>query len=195
MPRAGLTTAGVVSAGARLADDAGFHNLAMGPLAKRLSVRTPSLYKHVGGLADLRHRIAVQAMTELGDRVRDAMRGRAGADALAAVAGVFRSYVTAHPGRYAATIGAEVTGPDDPLLKANTRVLDSIAAVLRGYDVDEDKLTHVIWTLRCMLHGFAALQASGGFQWTDDPGDSFDWMIRFIDCGLRPAAGEWNGSG
>ena len=34
-------------------------------------------------------------------------------------------------------------------------------------------------------HGFAALQASDGFQWSGDPGETFGWMIRFIDHGLR----------
>jgi AcrR family transcriptional regulator len=56
----------------------------MGLLAERLGVRTPSLYKHVASQADLAHRIAVLAMTELGDTLRDATQGRAGSDALAA---------------------------------------------------------------------------------------------------------------
>jgi AcrR family transcriptional regulator len=109
----------------------------MGLLAQRLGVRAPSLYKHVDGLADLQHRIATLAMTELGDAVRDAMQGRAGRDALTALLTATRAYVTAHPGRYTATIGAEFTGPDDPLLAAGARVIDSIAAVLRGYGVGE----------------------------------------------------------
>lgn len=185
MPRAGLTTADVVSAGAHLADDVGFHNLGMGQLAERLGVRTPSLYKHIDSLADLQHGIATLAMTELGETLRDAMQGRAGADALAAFARAFRSYVVAHPGRYAATVGATFTGPDDPLLKASARVLESIAAILRGYDIPEGQMDHALRTLRSTFHGFATLQASNGFQWTGDPEESFDWMIRFIDRGLR----------
>lgn len=185
MPRAGLTTADVVTAGAQLADDVGYHNLSMGSLAQRLGVRTPSLYKHIDSLADLQHGIATLAMTELGDIVRDAMQGRAGADALAAFAKAFRAYVVAHPGRYTATIGATFTGPDDPLLKASARILDSIAAILRGYDIPEHEMDHALRTLRSTFHGFATLQASNGFQWTGDPEESFDWMIRFIDRGLR----------
>jgi AcrR family transcriptional regulator len=157
----------------------------MGLLAERLGVRTPSLYKHVDGLADLQHGVATLAMTELGDAARDAMQGRAGRDALTALLTATRAYVTAHPGRYTATTGAEFTGPDDPLLAASTRLIGSIAAVLRGYGVGEAEMTHAIRTIRCTLHGFAALQASDGFQWSEDPGETFDWMIRFIDRGLR----------
>ena len=185
MPRAGLSRDDVVAAAAELIDEIGYHELTMGLLAQRLGVRAPSLYKHVDGLADLQHRIATLAMTELGDAVRDAMQGRAGRDALTALLTATRAYVTAHPGRYTATIGAEFTGPDDPLLAASARVIDSIAAVLRGYGVGEAEMVHAIRTIRCTLHGFAALQASNGFQWSGDPDETFDWMIGFIDRGLR----------
>jgi len=185
VPRAGLSRDDVVAAAAELIDEIGYHELTMGLLAQRLGVRAPSLYKHVDGLADLQHRVATLAMTELGDAVRDAMQGRAGRDALTALLTATRAYVTAHPGRYTATIGAEFTGPDDPLLAASARVIDSIAAVLRGYGVGEAEMVHAIRTIRCTLHGFAALQASNGFQWTGDPDETFDWMIAFIDRGLR----------
>ncbi|MGN6176071.1 MAG: TetR/AcrR family transcriptional regulator [Streptosporangiaceae bacterium] len=185
MPRAGLSRGDVVAAAAELIDEIGYHELTMGLLAQRLGVRAPSLYKHVDGLADLQHRVATLATTELGDAVRDAMQGRAGRDALTALLTATRAYVIAHPGRYTATIGAEFTGPADPLLAASARVIDSIAAVLRGYGVGEAEMVHAIRTIRCTLHGFAALQASNGFQWSGDPDETFDWMIGFIDHGLR----------
>ncbi|WP_433207903.1 TetR/AcrR family transcriptional regulator [Nocardia sp. CA-107356] len=186
MPRAGLTKADVVRAGAELADDVGYGNLAMAPLADKLGVRTPSLYKHVANLADVQRGIAVLALTELDRQIRDAMHGLSGADALAAFACAFRAYVMAHPGRYTATIGAEFIGTDDdPLLEPSVRLLDSMAAVLRGYHIPEAEMDHALRALRCAFHGFASLQASGGFQWTGDPEVSFEWMIDFIDRGLR----------
>jgi AcrR family transcriptional regulator len=185
VPRAGLSRDDVVAAAAELIDEIGYHELTMGLLAQRLGVRAPSLYKHVDGLADLQHRVATLATTQLGDAVRDAMQGRAGRDALTALLTATRAYVTAHPGRYTATIAAEFTGPDDPLLAASARVIDSIAAVLRGYGVGEAEMVHAIRTIRCTLHGFAALQASNGFQWSGDPDETFDWMIGFIDRGLQ----------
>ena len=184
MPRAGLSSKDVAVAAAGLADEIGFQAVTMGVVAERLGVRAPSLYKHVGGLEDLRHRVATLAMTEFGEVVGDAVQGKAGFDALAAALTAVRRYVTAHPGRYAATTGAEFTGPDDPLLAASTRVINSIAAVLRGYGIGEDEMDHAIRTVRCTIHGFAMLEASGGFQWDADPDQSFDWMIRFLDRAL-----------
>jgi AcrR family transcriptional regulator len=185
MPRAGLAASDVVAAAASLADEAGFDNLTMGLVAERLGIRPPSLYKHVTDLADLQHRVATLAMTELGDAVRDATQGRAGLDALSALLIATRAYVAAHPGRYTATVGARFTGEDDPLYGATARILASIAAVLRGYGIAEEEMDHAIRTIRCTVHGFAMLQASDGFQRTGEPDDSFDWMIQFIDHGLR----------
>jgi AcrR family transcriptional regulator len=187
VPRTGLSSEDVVAVAAALADEAGFRELTMGLLAERLGVRTPSLYKHVADLADLRHRVAALAVTELGEAVRDALQGKSGLDALTALLTTVRGYVTEHPGRYTATVGAEFTGPDDPLLTATSRILGSIAAVLRGYGISDAEMVDAIRTIRCTIHGYAVLQAADGFQWSGDPGKTFDWMTRFIDGGLRAA--------
>jgi AcrR family transcriptional regulator len=187
VPRTGLSGAEIIATAAALADEAGFAGVTMGLLAERLGIRPPSLYKHVASLADLQHRVATLAMTEVGEQIRDAVQGLAGRDALAALMTALRTYVTEHPGRYLATIGAVAHGPDDPLVLAADRVIDSIAAVLRGYGIGDAEMTDAIRVLRSTMHGFAMLEASGGFQWDREPDQSFTWMIGFIDRGLRPA--------
>jgi hypothetical protein len=67
-------------------------------------------------------------------------------------------------------------------------VISSIAAVLRGYGIGDEEMDHAIRTVRSTIHGFAMLNASQSFQWDADPDQSFDWMIRFIDRGLRDAS-------
>jgi len=185
VPRAGLAPASVTAAGAALCDEIGFDQLSMGLLAERLGVKTPSLYKHVDSLADLHHRIAVLAMTELGDAIRDATQGRAGSDALAAAAQAMRAYVKEHPGRYAAGNAARLSGPDDPLGAASDRLLGSLSAVLLGYQLDPGQEIHALRMLRSMLHGFATLEAAGGFMIDTDVGASFRWMVDLINDGLR----------
>jgi len=189
VPRAGLSTADVVAAGAALADEAGIGALTLASLAERLGGKPPALYKHVASLADLQHRIATLAMTELGEALRDALQGRAGAGALEALFDAMRSYVAQHPGRYSATVGAEFRGEDDPLLVASARVINSIRAMLAGYGIAPGEADHAIRALRCLIHGFSLLQAAGAFQWSNDPDESFTWMIRFVDAGLRGVGG------
>ena len=74
MPRAGLTRAAVVEAGADMVDEVGFDHLSMGLLAQRLGVKTPSLYKHVTSQADLAHGIAILATTGLAGGIEDGIR-------------------------------------------------------------------------------------------------------------------------
>jgi AcrR family transcriptional regulator len=175
----------VTEAGAALADEVGLDQLSMGLLAERLGVKTPALYNHVASQAQLVHRIAILATTEVADAIRDATQGRAGSEALIAGAQAMRMYVREHPGRYAAGNAARPTGADDPLIPAVDRVLASWAAMLRGYRLDPGQEIHALRMLRSILHGFATLEAAGGFQIDTDVDKSFTWMINFIDHGLQ----------
>jgi AcrR family transcriptional regulator len=188
VPRAGLDPAAVVAGAAGLADEIGLANVTMALLAERLGVRAPSLYKHIDGQADLGRRIGVLALTELGDALRDALQGRAGRDALAAAARTIRTFVTEHPGRYAATVRIDPAEPDDPLTVAGTRVLESLSAVLAGYAIEPADTVHALRMLRSLFHGFSVLEAAGGFQMDTGVDDSFEWLVDFADRGLRDLA-------
>lgn len=188
MPRAGLDPAIVVAAAAEIADEVGLSNVTMGLLAERLGVRAPSLYKHIDGQADLNRRIAVLALNELGDALRDGLQGRAGTDALSAAARTIRAFVIEQPGRFAATIRINAHGPDDPLVAAGARVIESMSAVLAGYKIDPVDNIHALRMLRSLFHGFAVIEAASGFQLQTDVNDSFEWLINFVDRGLRNLA-------
>ncbi|WP_250007647.1 TetR/AcrR family transcriptional regulator [Actinoplanes sp. M2I2] len=196
MPRARLTPLSVTEAGAALIDEIGFENLSMGLLAERLGVKTPALYKHITSQADLVHRIAVRAMAQFADAIRDAIQGRAGSDALAAGAQAMRTYVLEHPGQYAAADAASSrpTGPDDPIIPAVERVVASWAAMLRGYHLDSGQEIHALRMLRSALHGFSTQEAAGGFQIDASVDDSFTWMISFLDRGLQNITAQTSSS-
>ena len=185
MARAGLTSALVTEAGAHLVDEVGFDELSMSLLADRLGVKTPSLYKHVTSQGDLAHRIGVLSMVEFGDALGHAIEGRAGTEALTEGARAMRTYVLAHPGRYAAGNSARPTGPDDPLWPATQRVMATWAAMMRSYHLDPAQEIHAMRMLRSVLHGFATLEAAGSFQVDAPVDDSFTWMVDFIDHGLQ----------
>lgn len=122
--------------------------------------------------------------------LREATQGRAGSDALTAGTQAMRTYVKEHPGRYAAGNTVEPTGDDDPLTTAADRVVSSWAAMLRGYRIDPGQEVHALRMLRSMLHGFATVEASGGFRFDTEVDESFTWMVDFIDRGLRALVAE-----
>ncbi len=193
MPRAGLDPEAVVASAAGLADEVGLANVTMGLLAERLGVRAPSLYKHIDGQADLNRRIALLAFTELGDALRDATRGQTGRAAVSTAARTMRAYVLEHPGRYSATLRLTAKGPDDPLVAASARALESLSAVLAGYAIDPADTVHALRLLRSLFHGVSVLEAAGGFQMKTDVDDSFEWLIDFVDRGLRQVSAPERG--
>lgn len=188
MPRAGLSPAAVVAAAADLADANGLDAVTLAAVAGAVGVRTPSLYNHVGGLDDVRRGVALTALRELGDALRDAAVGRAGDDALVALAHAYRAYAREHPGRYAATERAPAAA-DEELATAGARAVDALLAVLRGYGLDSDDAIHAARAVRSALHGFVALEAGGGFGIPVGVDESFDRMVAALARGLRERPG------
>lgn len=190
MPRAGLTPRRVVAEAAVLADEVGLDQLTLARLADRFGVRLPSLYKHVDGLDALHRSLSVLAVDELGRELGRAAVGKAGGDALQALAHAYRGYAHVHPGRYAATLRAP-GDDDDEHRSAAEAVLHVVFAVLGGYGLGGDDLVDATRAVRSALHGFVALEAAGGFGMPHDVDRSFDRLVRGLDATLRgwPAPG------
>jgi len=177
----------VVEAAVRLADEEGFDALSLAAVARVFGVAVPSLYKHVESLDALRAEVALVAVRELTDRMRRAAVGRARGEALRALARACRAYVREHPGRYAATVRA--VGPDDPLAAERRAALDEalevIYAVLRGYGIEGEDLVDAARALRSAIHGFALLEAAGGFGLPRDVDRSYEAMVDAFDAMLE----------
>jgi AcrR family transcriptional regulator len=180
MPRAGLDADGVVAAAAALADSDGLEALTLARLAACLGIRPPSLYAHVDGLPDLRRRIADRGAGELAAALRSAATGRAGVDALVAVADAYRAYALAHPGSYAALQRA----PEISDNVAAGEVVEVVVAVLRGYGLHGDDAIHAVRTIRAAMHGFVVLEAGAGFGYPLDLDESYARLIATLDRGL-----------
>ena len=191
--RAGLTPEKVVAEAAALVDERGIHALSLAPLAERLGVRVPSLYKHVGGLDDLHRRLALAGLRDLTEVLAAATVGRSGGDALRACATAWRAYAREHPGRYAA-IQRAPDRADAELAAAAARAVDVVFAVLRGYGLDEDGTVHATRAVRSALHGFITLEAEGGFGLSQDVEVSYDRLVTLLDAGLDSGTTETTGT-
>jgi AcrR family transcriptional regulator len=183
MPRAGLDATSVVAAAARVADRDGLDQLTLARLAAELGVRAPSLYAHVDGLGDLRDRIVTQGVLELTDELSAAATGRAGGEALHAVAVAYRAYAHRRPGVYAAMQRAPEGGDDQR--EAAERLVGVLTAVLRGYGLEGDDAVHAVRLIRSAVHGFVSLEGAGGFAMPLGLDETFERLIVMLDRGLR----------
>ncbi len=183
MPRAGLDADAVVDAAGRVADADGLDALSLARVAAELGVRPPSLYAHIGGLGDLRRRLAIRGSRELAGAMQAAVAGRSGRDALRAAADVYRRYALEHPGYYAALQRAPTHG-DEEWQSAAAAIVGVVVAVLRGYELQGDAAIHAARILRASLHGFVSLEAGGGFAIPLDLDESFARLVDVVDAGL-----------
>jgi AcrR family transcriptional regulator len=186
-PRAGLSYERVIDGAVSVVENGS--ELTLAAVARHLGVRTPSLYNHVANLEDVRRGLTVRALTALGQRVQRAAVGRAGADALRAVAVAYRRFVIEHPGLAAATL--PTTEVDDPeIQRAGVEILAVILAVLAAFGLPESDRVHAARALRSALHGFATIEAAGGFGLDVDVDASFERMISLLTTALTTEADQ-----
>jgi AcrR family transcriptional regulator len=165
----------------------GFQRLSLAALAERLGVRTPSLFKHVAGLPALRRELALLGLRLLGERLTEAVAGRAGDDAIRALAEAYRAFARDHPGLYAATQPAPAAD-DAELASAAEKVVGVLLRILEAYQLRGDDALHAVRAWRSALHGFVALETAGGFGLPLDLDESYRRLIEMYITGLRTAA-------
>jgi AcrR family transcriptional regulator len=190
VPRAGLTRAAVIAAAVEAVDSGGatgFAGLTLASIAATAGVAVPSLYKHVSSLADLRREVSIVSMHSLTAAVTDATTGRAGPDAVRAMAHAMRDFALANPGRYnAAQIAPDFSDPADAEVVAAAALTIAVPQnVLRGFDLPEDRLVDSIRVLRAGIHGFVSLEVGGGFRLPDDLDRSFELLIDSVIAGVE----------
>jgi AcrR family transcriptional regulator len=189
--KAGLSAQHVTTAATALVDEHGWAALSLKELAARLGVKPPSLYNHVAGLPGLQRLLRLHACRLLGAALQKAAVGRARGDAVTALALAYRGFVLQHPGLADATV--EAPAPDDSEhLAASEAVLEVLAAVLAGYGLPRVRFVHAARALRSGVHGFAMLEARGGFGLKVDVDQSFAWLVEMLVAALEREAGRPN---
>jgi AcrR family transcriptional regulator len=189
-PRAGVDPATVVAAAAGLADADGLGSLTLAKIAAELGVRSPSLYAHVDGIADVLRKLGAKGAGELAAAIGHAVEGRSGSDALRALCRAYRDYARRHPGSYAAAQRSHELQKDPDAAAAAESATRVAMAVLRGYGLEGDEAIHAARLIRVTLHGFVALEAEEGFAIAVSLEDTFDRVVASLDLVLRSSDGK-----
>lgn len=175
MTRRGLSRKIVADTAVAIVESDGPQALTLSRVATTLGVKPPSLYNHVEDLEMIRRDVALRAVEALTDLLGSAAMGRAGGEALRAVAAAFRAYAREHPGLY--ELSAQARPEDEEYTSASLAAIEPVLAVLRGFSLDDRDVIHAARGLRAALHGFVALERVGGFGLDVDIDDSFDWLV------------------
>lgn len=189
MPRIGLTPDRVVDAAMEVVAERGVVGLSLGGVAKRLGVKAPSLYNHVGGVDDLRRRVGIAGVEQLADVLGASVMGRSGEDAIRQLAAAYRAFAVGRPGIYLMT--QEAHADDDEYAVAAQRAIAPVVAVQAGYGILGDDAIHATRAVRSALHGFVMLEINGGFGIELDVDESFERLVALLASALtRRGAGR-----
>ena len=183
MPRAGLSPEAVVSAALEVLDARGPEGLTLKAIADWTGVATPSLYKHVRGLPELRRLLAIRIINDAAAQMGAAVMGLAGQDALDAYLTAYRNLASRYPYRHALL---ERASYDDPtFVAASERLINVAYAVVRGFGLDGEDLVHAVRTVRAAVTGFVSLELGLGYRADTDTDASFVYLSRALASGLR----------
>jgi AcrR family transcriptional regulator len=161
-PRPGLDTHRVVTAAAELSDELGLRQVTLALVARKLNVRTPSLYNHIGGLPELHKKLALLGIEQLREVVTEAALGRTGKDALLDMGLAYVQYVRRRPGVYEAANASSIM-QDLEVQAAAEKLVSVIVKVMALTGLNDEESVHAVRGLRSIVHGFALLDLNGGF--------------------------------
>ncbi len=179
-----LNTATLVAGAIALVNERGAEALSLAELAARFRVRPPSLYNHVDGLPGLKRELTLEALRRMSALLRRETAGRAGLDALLAMAVTYRQFAADEPGLYPFLLPA--TEQADPeVQEAGRELLNVILSALRAYGLEGDAALHGVRCVRSVFHGFVSLELAGGFGLPLDLNETFRCLLVLLDLGLQ----------
>lgn len=193
MPRAGLTRGKIIHAAAKLADEQGFDSVTLAAIARLFGVRLPSLYTHVASVHELKTGVALLALEHLAERTEAALAGRAGKDALIALADTHRGFAQEHPGLFQAS--RYPLDRESAAGSGGARLARVNHAMLRGYDLEEEDRVHATRLIGAFVLGFSLLEGAGSFgHSTPDPELSWRRDLDGLDALFKSWATQKNDS-
>lgn len=176
----------IVNTAALLAEEVTLDRLTLNQLAKRMGVKTPSLYNHVQGLSDLYAGLAALGMQRLGTQIARAAIGKSHADAIHTIAREYRTFARTYPELYKVILKSPEM-QHSAITEAENGIVQILLKVLEPYHYSEEEAFHRIRALRSLLHGFVSLEEAGFFRAPWDVEKSYEQLITSVLDTMDPS--------
>ncbi len=163
--------------------ETGYENFSLRGLARRLGIKTASLYNHIDNYNELREGIIILVLQEMTRKIREEIDKTNGKDALLKFAVSYRSYAKQFPNLYQ-MIMMIPNLHSDKLNDCSFAMMNELYTVLKEYyPVLEDRV-HFARMFRSGIHGFINLEQAGYFSLPQaNVDDSFRYLTYTLaDC-------------
>lgn len=182
--KTGIDLSVILKTAGEIADNSSYHEVTLATLAKKLQIRTPSLYNYIDGLNDLRKKMAVDSLQQLYSKLVYAVMGLSGDKAVETLGEAYVEFARCHPGLYEATFHAP-DPKDTEVQQVSSKIVDLVLKVLNVYGLEYEAALHATRGLRSIFHGFASLEQKGGFGIPLDVNTSLKLLINTFLAGMH----------
>ena len=155
MPRAGLDADKIIEVAFEITDRSGIDAVTLKGIGDRLNVTSPSLYNHVGNLANIKSKVSYLALKQLKETMLRAALGKSGTDLIRGIGIAYITFAHEHPHLYDTVQWFNVW---DDVAGANIFSDLMRLAWKAGLDMglDETESNHLIRFVRSLAHGLPA---------------------------------------
>ena len=159
-------------------------------MAKKLKIKSPSLYNRISNLEDLKNKISLYGWKQLEEKMFLSIIEENGYEAIKSMAYAFYDYATENKGifevmlwynKYMIEEGNQVTH--------NT--FDILFKILRKLNLSDETINHFIRTLRGFLEGYVLLVNHQAFGHPLSIQKSFDFSLNILINGVKNMEEEY----
>lgn len=154
----------IVSEAVKLIEENGQSSISLHELARRLDIKTPSLYNHIKNTKDLRHEVFKYAIDKFVANQNAATAGKQQDDAVKAFAEAYYQFAKENKGLYRLIMSMPLNN-DDIEKEMAVPLLETVTNLLSGYGLNDETIAHWQRVLRAILHGFISQEDLGYFYY------------------------------
>lgn len=162
-----LTKELLVSEAIKYIEEDGKSMISLHELARRLEVKTPSLYNHIKNTKDLQYEVYQYAIEKFVENQQRAIENKQKDDAIRAFAEAYYAFAIENKGLYRLIMSIP-SEEDDKAKEIAIPLLELVIDILSKYGLTEESLVHWQRVFRAILHGFVSEEYLGYFYYYKD---------------------------
>lgn len=163
----GVTKELVIAQAVALIEESGRSEVSLHELARRLKIKTPSLYNHIKNTEDLRHEVFQYAINKFVANQNAAIAGKQKDEAVRVFAQAYYQFAKENKGLYRLIMSMPLNN-DDVEKQMALPLLETVMNLLADYGLPQESIAHWQRVLRAILHGFISQEDLGYFYYYKD---------------------------
>lgn len=163
----GLNKERIIAEAVAIIEESGNSTVSLHELARRLEIKTPSLYNHIKNTKDLQHEVFKYAIDKFVANQNAATSGKHKDEAVKAFAEAYYEFAAQNKGLYRLIMSMPLDN-DDTEKELAVPLLKTVMVLLSDYGLSDEAIAHWQRVLRAILHGFISQEDLGYFYYYQD---------------------------